>query len=79
MYHEGSLLLVQEPHSQGAELSVITAVLRKFITTNSNDDAQWLTSNASACRLAVMKSHSTEHRNIIYYICSNFGYIINED
>lgn len=39
MYRGGSLLLVREPHSQGAELSVIAAVLRKFRTNNSNDKA----------------------------------------
>lgn len=39
MSHGGSLLLVREPHSQGAELSVIAAVLRKFRTNNSSDNA----------------------------------------
>lgn len=38
MYCEGSLLLVREPHSQGAELSVIAAALRTFRTNNSNEN-----------------------------------------
>lgn len=56
MYCGGSLLLVREPHSQGAELSVIAAVLKKFRMNNSYDNTYWLISNASACCLAAFNS-----------------------